>query len=96
VRINCVLSDAAKIAANLDMYRNFFAMLVWHSHSACADQCEPRGQVSIRALFGVNGNGATLRRKEESSGSIFHGRLSQLSSSLRSFRAKQSVMPWRV
>ena len=24
MQINCVLSDAAKIAANLDMYRNFF------------------------------------------------------------------------
>jgi hypothetical protein len=30
VHIKCVLSDVAKIAASLDMYRNFFAVLVWH------------------------------------------------------------------
>jgi hypothetical protein len=35
---HCVLSDVAKFAANLDMYRNFFIMLVWHSHSwLCAE-----------------------------------------------------------
>ena len=34
MRIKCVLSDLKKIAANLDMYRNFFAMLVWHSFGA--------------------------------------------------------------
>jgi hypothetical protein len=28
VQFNCVLSDAAKIAANLDMYRDFFTMLI--------------------------------------------------------------------
>ena len=31
MQLNCVLSDLEKITANLDMYRNFFAMLVWHS-----------------------------------------------------------------
>jgi hypothetical protein len=33
VQFNSVLSDVKKTAANLDMYRNFFAMLVWHRHS---------------------------------------------------------------
>jgi hypothetical protein len=28
VQLNCELSDLVKIAAILDMYRNFFAMLV--------------------------------------------------------------------
>jgi hypothetical protein len=31
VQLKCVLSVLAKIAAILDMYRNFFGMLVWHS-----------------------------------------------------------------
>jgi hypothetical protein len=35
VHINCVLSDPEKIAANLDMYRNFFVMLVWCASKAC-------------------------------------------------------------
>jgi hypothetical protein len=30
VQLNRVLSDLQKIAAILDMYRNFFAALVWH------------------------------------------------------------------
>jgi hypothetical protein len=30
VQLKCVLSDLQKIAAILDMYRNFFAVLVWY------------------------------------------------------------------
>jgi hypothetical protein len=41
VQLTCVLSDLVKIAAILDMYRNFFAMLVWPKHGTlpCADLC---------------------------------------------------------
>jgi hypothetical protein len=53
VQLKCVLSAQAKIAAILDMYRNFFALLVWHRHSCLCDVWI--GAVVPGALFRVLG-----------------------------------------